>query len=146
MHLYTCIWVVQLVSRLNLAFLSLKLSRGIDIMLVCLCLCGFNNPRNTLRWKLLQLASVRLQIILFGLRTANKNQNTIQTNQQISYQPDIDSPLNIVYLIWQSKPLLKPKHTTTMLYIFLFFLISVYGRPYLDKGNMRYWPRNRDYA
>jgi hypothetical protein len=32
---------------------------------------GFDNPRNTLRLKLLQLISVRLWIILFGLRTAN---------------------------------------------------------------------------
>jgi hypothetical protein len=71
MHLYNCIWVVLLVSRLNLAFLSPKLSRGIDKVLVCLCPCGFDNPRNTLRWKLLQLASVCLRIILFGLRTAN---------------------------------------------------------------------------
>jgi hypothetical protein len=70
-HLYNCIWVVLLVSRLNLAFISPKLSRGIDILLVYLCPCGFDNPRNTLMWKLLQLASVRLRIILFGLRTAN---------------------------------------------------------------------------
>jgi hypothetical protein len=40
-------------------------------VLVCLCPCGFDNPRNTLRWKLLQLASVRLWINLLGLRTAN---------------------------------------------------------------------------
>jgi hypothetical protein len=71
MHLYNCIWVILLISRLNLAFLSLKLSRGIDIVLVCLYSCGFDNPRNTLRWKLLQLASVCLRIILFGLRTVN---------------------------------------------------------------------------
>jgi hypothetical protein len=71
MHLCNCIWVVLLVSMLNLAFLSPKLSHGIDIVLVCLCPRGFDNPRNTLRWKLLQLASVRLRIILFGLRTAN---------------------------------------------------------------------------
>jgi hypothetical protein len=36
-------------SRLNLVFLSPKLSRGIDIVLVYLCPCGFDNPRNTLR-------------------------------------------------------------------------------------------------
>jgi hypothetical protein len=54
MHLYTCIWVVLLISRLNIAFLSLKLSHGIDKVLVCLCPYGFYNPRNTLRWKLLQ--------------------------------------------------------------------------------------------
>jgi hypothetical protein len=36
-HLYNCIWVVLLISRSNLAFLSLKLSRGIDIALDCLC-------------------------------------------------------------------------------------------------------------
>jgi hypothetical protein len=71
MHLYNYIWVVLLVSRLNLAFLSSKLSRGIDKMLVCLYPCGFNNPRNTVRWKLLQLTFVRLRIILLGLRTAN---------------------------------------------------------------------------
>jgi hypothetical protein len=72
MHLYNYIWVVLLVSRLNLAFLSPKLSRGIDKVLVCLSPYGFNNPRNTLRWKLLQLASIHLGIILFGLRTANR--------------------------------------------------------------------------
>jgi hypothetical protein len=71
MHLYDSIWVVLLISRLNLAFLSPKLSHDIDKVLVCLCPCGFNNHRNTFRWKLLQLASVRLRIILFGLRTAN---------------------------------------------------------------------------
>jgi hypothetical protein len=53
MHLYNCIWVFLLISRLNLAFLFAKLSHGIDIVLVCLCPCGFDNPRNTLRWKLL---------------------------------------------------------------------------------------------
>jgi hypothetical protein len=37
MHLYNCICVVLLVPRLTLAFLSPKLSRGIDIVLVCLC-------------------------------------------------------------------------------------------------------------
>jgi hypothetical protein len=37
MHLYNCILVVLLVPRLNLAFLSQKLSRGIDIVLVYLC-------------------------------------------------------------------------------------------------------------
>jgi hypothetical protein len=73
MHLYNCIWVVRLVSRLNLAFLSLKLSCDIDIVLVYLYPCGFDNPGNTLRWKLLQLAYVHLRIILFGLRTANKD-------------------------------------------------------------------------
>jgi hypothetical protein len=71
MHLYNYIWVVLLVSRLNLAFLSPKLSRGIDKVLVCLCPCGFDNPRNTLRWKMLQLAFVRLQIILLGLTTTS---------------------------------------------------------------------------
>jgi hypothetical protein len=71
MHLFNCIWVVLLISRLNLAFLSPKLSRGIDIVLVYLCPCGLDNPRNTLRWKLLQLASIHLRIILFSLRTAN---------------------------------------------------------------------------
>jgi hypothetical protein len=71
MHLYNCILVVLLISRLNLAFLSPKFSHGIDIVLVCLYPCGFDNPRNTVRWKLLQLASVRLRIILFGLRTTN---------------------------------------------------------------------------
>jgi hypothetical protein len=58
MHLYNYIWVVLLISRLNLAFLSPKLSRGIDKVLVFLYPYGFNNPRNTLRWKLLQLSSV----------------------------------------------------------------------------------------
>jgi hypothetical protein len=71
MHLYNCIWVVLLISMLNLAFLSPKLSRDIDKVLVCLCTCGFDNPRNTLRWKLLQLAFLRFRIILLGLRTAN---------------------------------------------------------------------------
>jgi hypothetical protein len=37
MHLYNCIWVVLLVARLHLAFLSPKLSRGVDIVLVYLC-------------------------------------------------------------------------------------------------------------
>jgi hypothetical protein len=32
MHSYNCIWVVLLVPRLNLAFVSQKLSRGIDIV------------------------------------------------------------------------------------------------------------------
>jgi hypothetical protein len=49
MHLYNCIQVVLLLSRLNLAFLSPKLSRGIDILLVYLYPCGLDNPRNTLR-------------------------------------------------------------------------------------------------
>jgi hypothetical protein len=71
MHLYNYIWVVLLIPRLNLVFLSPKLSHGIHKVLVNLCPCGFDNPRNTLRWKLLQLASVRLWIILLGLRTAN---------------------------------------------------------------------------
>jgi hypothetical protein len=44
-----------------------------------------------------------------------QNHNTIQTNQQISYQPNIDSLLNIVQLIWQSKHLEKLKCTTAML-------------------------------
>jgi hypothetical protein len=48
MHLYNYIWIVLLVSRLNLAF-SPKLSCGIDKVLVCLYPCGFDNPRNTLR-------------------------------------------------------------------------------------------------
>jgi hypothetical protein len=46
-------------------------------MLVCLCPYGFDNPRNTLRSKLLQLASVRLQIILFGLRSANSSSGAL---------------------------------------------------------------------
>jgi hypothetical protein len=71
MHLYNYIWVVLLVHRLNLTFLSPKLSCGIDKVLVYLCPCGFDNPRNTLRWKLLQLGSVRLRIILLGLRTTH---------------------------------------------------------------------------
>jgi hypothetical protein len=33
-----------------------------------------------------------------------------------------------------------------MLYIYLFTLISVYGKPYLDKGSRRYWPQNTDYS
>jgi hypothetical protein len=74
MHLYNCIWAVLLDSRLNLAFLSPKLPCVIDKVLLCLCPCGFDYPRNTLRWKLLQLASIRLKIILFGLRTANTSQ------------------------------------------------------------------------
>jgi hypothetical protein len=73
MDLYNCIWVVLLVSRLNLVFLSPKLSRGIDKILVYLCPCGFDNPRNTLRWKLLQLAFVCLRIILLGLSFANNS-------------------------------------------------------------------------
>jgi hypothetical protein len=73
MHLYNCIWVVLLISTLNLAFLSPKLSCSIDIVLVCLCPHGFDNPRNTLRWKLLELTSVRLRIILFDLRSTNTN-------------------------------------------------------------------------
>jgi hypothetical protein len=77
MHLYNCIWVVLLVSRLNLTFLLPKISHGIDKVLVYLYPSGFNNPMNTLRWKLLQLAPVRLQIILFGLRTANKLSGTV---------------------------------------------------------------------
>jgi hypothetical protein len=48
MHLYNYILVVLLIPRLNIAFLSPKLSHGIDKVLVCLCPCGFNNPRNTL--------------------------------------------------------------------------------------------------
>jgi hypothetical protein len=58
MHLYNYISVVLLVSRLNLAFLSPSLSRGIDKVLVCLYPYGSDNPRNTL-W------------ILLGLRIAN---------------------------------------------------------------------------
>jgi hypothetical protein len=72
MHLYSCIWVVLLISRLNLALLSPKLSHGIDIVLVYLCPCGFDNPRNKHRWKLLQLTTVCLRIILFDLRTTNR--------------------------------------------------------------------------
>jgi hypothetical protein len=45
-------------------------------VLVCLCPCGFDNSRNTLRWKLLQLASICLRIILFGLRTDNSHFTT----------------------------------------------------------------------
>jgi hypothetical protein len=71
MNLYNYIWVVIFIPRLNLAFLSPKLSCVIDKVLVCLCPSGFDNPRNTLRWKLLQLASVYSWIILLGLRTAN---------------------------------------------------------------------------
>jgi hypothetical protein len=37
MHLCNCIWVVRLIPRWNITFLSPKLSRGIDIVLVCLC-------------------------------------------------------------------------------------------------------------
>jgi hypothetical protein len=77
MHLYNYIWVVLLVPRLNLAFLSPKLSRVIDKVLVCLCPCGFDNPRNTLWWKLLQLSYVCLRIILLGLRTANSDQRAL---------------------------------------------------------------------
>jgi hypothetical protein len=40
-------------------------------VLVCLCPCGFDDPRNTLKCKLLQLTYVCLQIILFGLRIGN---------------------------------------------------------------------------
>jgi hypothetical protein len=76
-HLYNYIWVVLLVHRLNLAFLSPKISHGIAKVLVCLCLYGFNNPTNTLRWKLLLLVSVCLWIILLGLWTANKLSSTI---------------------------------------------------------------------
>jgi hypothetical protein len=49
MHLYNCILVALLISRLNLDFLSPKLSRGIDIVLVYLCPYGFDKPGNTLR-------------------------------------------------------------------------------------------------
>jgi hypothetical protein len=70
MHLYNCISVVLLVPRLNLVFLSPKLSRGIDIVLFCLCPME-SITLGILLGYLLQLASVRLQIILFGLRTAN---------------------------------------------------------------------------
>jgi hypothetical protein len=34
-----------------------------------------------------------------------QNKNAIQSNQQISYQPNTDSLLNILQLIWQCKPL-----------------------------------------
>jgi hypothetical protein len=37
MHLYNCICVVLLIPRLNLDFLSTKLSHGTNIVLVCLC-------------------------------------------------------------------------------------------------------------
>jgi hypothetical protein len=37
MHLYNCIWVVLLICRLNLTYLSPKLSRSIYIVLVCFC-------------------------------------------------------------------------------------------------------------
>jgi hypothetical protein len=36
---------------------------------------------------------------LFFLSQVLQNKNTIQSNQQISYQPDIDSLLNILQLI-----------------------------------------------
>jgi hypothetical protein len=72
MHLYNYIWVVILVPRLNLAFLLPKLSCDIHKVLVCLCSCGFDNPRKTLMWKLLQFTSVRLRIILLGSRTTNR--------------------------------------------------------------------------
>jgi hypothetical protein len=78
-HLYNYIWVVLHISRLNLALLSPKLSRGIDKVIVCLYPCGFDNPRNTLRWKLLQLASVCLRIILLGSRTTNPNVPFMET-------------------------------------------------------------------
>jgi hypothetical protein len=42
---------------------------------------------------------------LFSWLKVLQNQNTIQMNQQISYQSDTDSMLNIVQLIWQSKPI-----------------------------------------
>jgi hypothetical protein len=42
---------------------------------------------------------------LFFYRKCRRNQNSIQTNQQTPYQPDTDSLLNTVELIWQSKPL-----------------------------------------
>jgi hypothetical protein len=71
MHLYNCVWVVLLIPRLNLPLLSPKLSRGIDIVLVYHYPCGFDNPTNTLRWNLLQLAYICLWIILLGLRTTN---------------------------------------------------------------------------
>jgi hypothetical protein len=87
MHLYNCIWVVLLVPRLNLAFLSPKLSHNIDIVLVHLCPCGFDNPRNTLRWKLLQLASVRLRIDLFGWRTANSGADGSYLNYCCALSP-----------------------------------------------------------
>jgi hypothetical protein len=46
-----------------------------------------------------------LLVLLFLLKVLQKNQNSIQTNQQTPCQPDIDSLLNIVELISQSKPL-----------------------------------------
>jgi hypothetical protein len=78
MHLYNYIWVVLLIPKLNLVFLSPKLSHSIDKVLLYLCPYGFDNPKNTLRWKLLQLASVCLRIILLGLRTAN---NTLKSDK-----------------------------------------------------------------
>jgi hypothetical protein len=70
MHLYNCISVVLLVPRLNLAFLSPKLSRGIDIVLVCLypldsIAVGIILGECYYNWH------IRLWIILFGLRTTN---------------------------------------------------------------------------
>jgi hypothetical protein len=113
MHLYNCIWVILLISRLNLAFLSLKLSRGIDIVLVCLYPCGFDNPRNTLRWKLLQLASVCLRIILFGLRTVNIFQ-TLSRAKKVDvgyYAPVTWTALNFCVLVFLSTTL-TPLYST----------------------------------
>jgi hypothetical protein len=49
---------------------------------------GFNNPRNSPRWKLLQLACVRLWIFLFGLRATN---TTLCTPRR-SWACDTDDP------------------------------------------------------
>jgi hypothetical protein len=38
-------------------------------------------------------------LLLIFLLKVMKNKDTIQTNQQISYQPDTDSLLNILHLI-----------------------------------------------
>jgi hypothetical protein len=52
LHLYNCIWVVLPVPRLNIAFLSQVIMRYRYSASLPLSL-GFDNPRNTLRWKLL---------------------------------------------------------------------------------------------
>jgi hypothetical protein len=62
-----CIYTIAFQLSYNL---SPKLSRGIDIVLFCLCPMD-SITLGILLGYLLQLASVRLQIILFGLRTAN---------------------------------------------------------------------------
>jgi hypothetical protein len=55
-------------------------------------------------WAALLYLHLSFTSLLFWSKVL-QNQNTIQTNQQISYQHDIDSLLNIVQLIWQYKPL-----------------------------------------